>query len=150
MPPPPPATGDVATQIHNSLLAKTLAPTPQWLQSLLPTINPNVPIAATQKTALFRLLNTDITTTLQISTTTCFPADITNAAVQETKVRGPIPVQVLDIQDVGRSNWSQVEGIEMEERGELRKGSEIVRVTGEEEDNTDPNAAAVRGPAVPH
>lgn len=58
-------------------------------------------------------------------------------------------MQVLDIEDVGRSSWSQVEAIEMEERGELRKGSEIIRVTSDE-DNTDPNASSARGPAGPH
>lgn len=115
----------------------------------MPSVNANVPLAATQKTALFRLLNTDITTTLQSTPQNCFPANTTNTATQELKLRGPIPVQVLDIEDVGRSSWSQVEAIEMEERGELRKGSEIIRVT-EDEDNTDPNASNPRSPAGPH
>lgn len=151
----PPSTisgggNNLSTSIYESLAAKNVPPTQIWLQNLLPSINPNVPLAATQKTALFRLLNTDITTTLQATSSNVFPAGITNSSTQEQKVRGPIPVQVLDIEDVGRSSWSQVEAIEMEERGELRKGSEIIRVTGEEEDDTDPISSASRGPAGPH
>ncbi|CZT23243.1 uncharacterized protein RCC_08954 [Ramularia collo-cygni] len=150
MPPSTAAGGTLATSIHDALAAKHIAPTQQWLQNLMPSVNANVPLAATQKTALFRLLNTDFTTTLQSSAQNCFPAGITNPASQEQKIRGPIPVQVLDIQDVGRSSWSQVEAIEMEERGELRKGSEIIRVTEDDEDNTDPNASAARAAAGPH
>lgn len=149
MPPPTAAGNNVATAIYEFLATKHVTPTQQWLQNLMPSINANVPMAATQKTALFRLLNTDFTTTLQSSPQNCFPAGITNTAAEEQKVRGPVPVQVLDIEDVGRSSWSQVEAIEMEERGELRKGSEIIRVT-EDEDNTDPNTPAVRAPAGPH
>jgi RecQ-mediated genome instability protein 1 len=149
MPPSNAAGGDVATSIYDSLAAKHIAPTQQWLQNLMPSVNVNVPLAATLKTALFRLLNTDITTTLQSSPQNCFPAGITNTASKEQKLRGPVPVQVLDIEDIGRSSWSQVDAIEMEERGELRKGSEIIRVT-EDEDNTDPNARAATAAAGPH
>ena len=41
---------------------------------------------------------------------------------------GPIAVQVLDIEDIGRSRWSQVEALEAQERGETTKGREVVRV----------------------
>jgi RecQ-mediated genome instability protein 1 len=37
-------------------------------------------------------------------------------------------VQVLDIEDIGRSRWSQVEALEAQERGETTKGREVVRV----------------------
>lgn len=37
-------------------------------------------------------------------------------------------VQVLDVEDIGRSRWSQLEDIEAAERGETTKGREIIRV----------------------
>jgi RecQ-mediated genome instability protein 1 len=51
-------------------------------------------------------------------------------------------VQILDIEDIGHSRWSQVENIEAHERGEMTKGREIIRVV-DDETNTDPNNAAV-------
>jgi RecQ-mediated genome instability protein 1 len=56
--------------------------------------------------------------------------------------------QILDIEDIGNSRWSQVEAIEAQERGEMTKGREIVRVV--EQENDDPSAAVApihsRGP----
>ena len=46
---------------------------------------------------------------------------------------GPIVVQILDIEDMSRSRWEQVEAIEAFERGEGTKGREIVRVVASEE-----------------
>jgi RecQ-mediated genome instability protein 1 len=34
----------------------------------------------------------------------------------------------MDIEDIGRSRWSQVEALEAQERGETTKGREVVRV----------------------
>jgi RecQ-mediated genome instability protein 1 len=48
-------------------------------------------------------------------------------------------VQVLDIEDIGSSRWSQVEAIESEERGEKTKGREIIRVVASEEGETQQN-----------
>lgn len=53
--------------------------------------------------------------------------DIFDPAVKERKIQGPVPVQVLDIDDIGTSLWSQVEAIERVERGEAVRGREIVR-----------------------
>jgi len=38
-----------------------------------------------------------------------------------------IPVQVLDIQDISTSKWSQMEAIERVERGEEIRGREVIR-----------------------
>lgn len=43
-------------------------------------------------------------------------------------------VQVLDIEDLSSSRWSQIEAIEARERGEMTKGREVVRIA--EEDGT--------------
>lgn len=41
-------------------------------------------------------------------------------------------MQVLDIEDIGSSRWSQVEAMEAEERGETTKGREIIRVVADD------------------
>ncbi|SMR63821.1 unnamed protein product [Zymoseptoria tritici ST99CH_3D1] len=143
---PPPTPQELTTALLTYLTSKHLPPQPQFLTSLLPSLNPSIPLAATQKTALFRLLATDITSTLQSTPTSIFPPNISNPAVKEVTLPGPITVQVLDIEDVGRSAWSQVEMMEMEERGEFRKGSEIIRVTEEEETSDPAGRPAASGP----
>lgn len=141
----------MTADISRALAAKHIPPTAQWMASFAQCIRPNTPIPALQKTAEFRLLGTDITTSLQSSTQTTFPAGITNPNVKELRIPGPIPVQVLDVEDIGRSRWSQVEAIEMEERGETRKGHEVIRVVADEEDNSDPNPpATANAPSGPH
>lgn len=51
-------------------------------------------------------------------------------------------MQVLDIEDIGRSRWSQVEALEAQERGETTKGREVVRVLPPEEGSDAATAAA--------
>ncbi|USW59156.1 Putative recQ-mediated genome instability protein [Septoria linicola] len=142
MPPAPSADAAAVTAIHTYLKAKSLEPRPQWLQSYQPSIKFNTPPVVQQRSAESRLLSTDFTSTLQSSAASCFPAGSANPDTKELRIPGPIPVQVLDIEDIGRSRWSQVEAIEMEERGEMRKGHEVIRVVPDEEDNSDMNPPA--------
>lgn len=53
-------------------------------------------------------------------------------------------VQVLDIEDLGRSKWEQIEALEAERNGELKKGREIIRVAPAEDN--DPSSAATQQP----
>ncbi|CAK4032295.1 hypothetical protein MYCFIDRAFT_33406 [Lecanosticta acicola] len=140
------AHNGLSAQISAHLATKSLHPTPQWLSSLIPTIRANTPLPALQRTAEFRLLSTDITSTLQSSSSSTFSAGISDPNVKDLRIPGPVPVQVLDIEDVGRSRWSQVEAMEMEERGETRKGHEVIRVVAEDDqDNSDSNPPAATG-----
>lgn len=61
------------------------------------------------------------------------PAGVANPALQELRLPGPIPVQVLDIEDIGSSAWSQVEAIEKVERGETTRGRQIIRTVNRDE-----------------
>ena len=108
----------------------------------MPSIRLNTPIIALQKTALFRMLASDITQSVNATgPASFFPAGASSPDVREKKLPGPIAVQILDIEDIGRSRWSQVESIEAVERGEKTKGQEVIRVV-DDELNTDPNATA--------
>lgn len=135
------AAGDnIANSISTYLASKGLPPTQAWLQSFMPTVRPTTPLVALQKTALFRILATDLQTTITSSTSTTFSASIASPGIKETRVVGPVTVQILDIEDIGRSSWSQVETIEAQERGEFTKGREIIRVVPDENNNAGPEA----------
>jgi RecQ-mediated genome instability protein 1 len=61
--------------------------------------------------------------------------------VRERKLPASIPVQVLGVEDLSRSRWEQLEAIEAQERGEMTKGREIIRVV-ETEGGEDGGGAA--------
>jgi RecQ-mediated genome instability protein 1 len=122
----------IAAQIMSS---KSLCVSSSWLNSFLASSQRNVPVSALTKTALFRVLASDIRESLATTPTSLFPVDISDPAMQERRIPGPIPVQVLDIEDIGTSLWSQVEAIERIERGEAIRGREIVRTVNVGDDN---------------
>lgn len=128
------------------LTLKNLPPSSAWLQSFLPTIRASTPLPAIQKTALFRLLASDITQSLERTLSSIFPADIHNAHIKERKLVGPIACQVLDVEDIGQSRWSQVEALEAAERGEGKKGREVIRVIPSDEQGEDRGAYVSFGP----
>ncbi|KAF2025551.1 hypothetical protein EK21DRAFT_76121 [Setomelanomma holmii] len=132
-------TANIAAELTQHLNSRHLYPTAAWLQSFLASTRPNTPLPAVKQTAGFRLLATDITASLSPPATSILPRDILNGAVISRIVSGPVVCQVLDIEDIGNSRWSQVEAIEARERGEMTKGREVVRVI--EQENDDPSAA---------
>lgn len=125
-----------AAEVTNFLRTKGIQPTAAWMEGFFPAIRPNTTIAALQRTALFRIACTDLAASVQ--PTCVFPANISSPETQELKLPGPIAVQVLDVEDIGHSRWSQVENMEAHERGEMTKGREIIRVVPDE-NNSDPN-----------
>lgn len=136
---------DLATTLSTYLKSQHLPPTQAWLQTLLTTLKPTTPLLAQQKTALFRLLATDLKTSVQPSPSTTFSPAISDPSIKDQRIPGPIAVQVLDVEDIGRSRWSQVEALEAAERGETTKGREVVRVVPEE-GNAENATAASAGP----
>ncbi|KAF1938047.1 hypothetical protein EJ02DRAFT_37488 [Clathrospora elynae] len=135
---------NMAAELAQHLNARHLYPTVAWMQSFLTTTRPNTPLPAIKQTAHFRLLATDITTTLNQSAASVFPQDILKGTIQSRVVAGPVVCQVLDVEDIGHSRWSQVESIEAQERGEMTKGREIVRVVEQENEGTAEAAANVQ------
>lgn len=138
------SSADLATALTTYLASKHLPPKPEWMQAFIPTIKSTTPIVALQKTALFRILAADITTAVQCSPSTTFSPGIADPTIKDQRLPGPIAVQVLDVEDIGRSRWSQVEALEAQERGETTKGREVVRVLPEE-GTADPDAPQAAG-----
>lgn len=118
------------TQIAAALQAQHNLPVNlTWLAAVLSTTRtPPPPLPTLTSTAHFRLLTSDFTTSLSTSNASILlPIDISNPHVKERKLAGNVPLQVLDIDDIGASKWSQVEAIERVERGEEVRGREIIR-----------------------
>ena len=135
----------LAAQVSGHLTStKSLSPSPTWLTSFLFTQKPTTPFSAIAQTALFRLLASDITTSLTTNAISCLPSDVHNAEIKERHLLGPIPVQVLGIEDMSKSRWEQIEAIEALERGEGTKGREIIRVVPTEDDD-DLNDRTAKG-----
>lgn len=131
---------DLAQQISTHLYTTTgLHPTPVWLHAFLQSARPNTPLKPLQQTALFRLLATDLITSTSTPTAAAvgiagsFPAGVAEPDVRELRVPGPVTVQVLDVEDVSRSRWSQVEALEALE-AEGRGGRQVVRGLADEGD----------------
>lgn len=59
-------------------------------------------------------------------------------------------VQVLNVEDMSKSRWEQIEAIEALERGEGTKGREIIRVAAPEEGTDDPGTIGLRIGGGPH
>ncbi|PLB38417.1 OB fold domain-containing protein [Aspergillus candidus] len=133
-----------SAQLTTHLQTKYSLPvSPTWLNAFLASTQQHrtVPLSALTQTAHFRLLASDFRDSLTTETSSSLlPEDIFNPTVQERRLQGPIPVQVLDIDDIGTSLWSQVEAIERVERGEAVRGREIVRTV-----NVDDSEGVTRG-----
>ncbi|KAK5682063.1 hypothetical protein LTS12_029221, partial [Elasticomyces elasticus] len=104
----------IASQLQST---KSLSISSSWLDSFVASssasLQRNVPISALTQTALFRVLASDFRDTLTAKDpSSLLPVDIFNVNVKERRLAGPIPLQVLDIEDIGTSLWSQVEARE--------------------------------------
>ncbi|KAL2865840.1 OB fold domain-containing protein [Aspergillus lucknowensis] len=141
-------------QIATELLrTKSLPVSQPWLDNFLSsssTAQRNTPLPALTRTALFRILTSDFRESLASRNATILPVDIADPNVQERRLPGCIPVQVLDIEDIGTSAWSQIEAIERVERGETVRGREIVRTVniGGDEDQGGATGSGNRATAA--
>ncbi|KAI9049378.1 hypothetical protein LZ554_006412 [Drepanopeziza brunnea f. sp. 'monogermtubi'] len=157
-------TPPTAAQITASLTAQNLpAPTPLFLAPILTSSSSSSsssssltsssrPLAALTATAKHRLLHTSISTNpspLQ-PTSASLPANISNAAITATALAADTFVQVLDIQDLGRSRWEQIEALEAERKGETTKGREVIRVVPAEPNGGEASQASSAQAQLPN
>ena len=144
------AAANPVQEIGAHLANKGLPPTAAWLNSFMSSQRSNVPLPALKQSAWFKISQTDITQSVQRIPSSVLPLDITSGAIRERRIGGSIPVQILDIEDIGRSRWSQAEALEAEERGEKTKGREIIRVVPGEDDDSSTAAQQLTSSAGPH
>lgn len=116
-------------QLQAGLAQKSLHPSPTWLSRFLATQRPNMPPQALLSTASFRLLASDIRTTLSAAPNRILPGDVQDVHIKErTLPAGEVVIQIIDVEDLGLSRWSQIEAIDADARGESMRGREIIRV----------------------
>ncbi|KAI0099764.1 RecQ mediated genome instability protein Rmi1 [Nemania sp. FL0031] len=147
---------DLPTQIRSALQSQGLpSPSVAWIRTAMPNRNPLPPLPALVATVKTRFLAADLTNpALFDSPSPAFPPNSTNPEIKEVRLTWDIPVQVLDIENLSKSKWDQVEEIEAIARGEQTRGREIIRLpTGDEEDEfgleSQPTRAAVNGAERP-
>ncbi|KAJ4387963.1 hypothetical protein N0V93_008566 [Gnomoniopsis smithogilvyi] len=112
-------------------------------------------------TAKTRLLASDLTTPSLLDSTKisafCFPVGITTPTVKEIRLAADCFVQVIDIENLSRSRWEQIDELEAIERGEQTRGREVIRLPvggegdedGEERASARPSEATARPQAQP-
>lgn len=127
---------------------------PSVLQALLTQLQNSAhppPARALVETLKFRLLASDITTSLQPYANLCLPPTLPHTAPKSTTLPSDgIVVQVLDIVDVTSSRADALDRLEMVERGETMRGREIIRIApgeadGDAEGDTAAGAEAKKG-----
>ncbi|KAI5920524.1 hypothetical protein F4810DRAFT_713375 [Camillea tinctor] len=137
---------NLATQIRSGLQNQGLpSPSLSWIQSAMPTRNPLPPLPALTATVKTRFLATDLTHPgLLEAPGPTFPPNPANPEVKEIHLPQDVLVQVLDIDNLSKSKWEQVEELEAIARGEQTRGREIIRLpTGNEEDEGFGDAQSV-------
>jgi RecQ-mediated genome instability protein 1 len=123
--------------LTNSLTSLGL-PTPH-AAFLMPILTPGPsqrlpPLTVLTATAKHRLLSSEFTQpSILAATAPSFPPRLSDASVVFLDLQADIPVQVLEIEDLSKSKWEQIEALEMERKGEMTKGREVIRVVTEAE-----------------
>jgi len=125
------------------LLAGFPKPSPHWLTTLLPSSRVTPPAQALLATAKLRLLSLDLTTPgLFDPSALSLPPNTSDPGVKARTLAQPVLLQVLEVEDMSRSRWEQIEAIEAQERGEKTRGREIVRDVPAEEGENGERAGA--------
>lgn len=76
-----------------------------------------------------------------------FPQNLLSPEVREGRLPADVLLQIVDIEDLSRSRWDQIEELERVERGEMKRGRAVVRVENEEEDQDRERATQSAGGA---
>lgn len=105
-------------------------PSQAWLTALVTSRTPPPPFQSLLATAKARLLAADLTTPglLDPSLAAALPETVSDPTIAERTLTTDVHVQVVDIENLARSRWEQVEELEALERGEGTRGREIIRL----------------------
>jgi RecQ-mediated genome instability protein 1 len=135
--------------LTSALLAQNLPP--PHAAFLKPILTPSSasqrlpPLPALAATAKHRLLSSDLTSPniLDATRALAFPPNITDVKAVEKTLGWDMVVQVLDVEDVGRSKWEQIEALESERKGETTRGRHVIRVVAQEAEG-EPSTASTQ------
>jgi len=142
------ASPPTLAQFTHALTSQGLpTPHPSFLTPILTAgIQKKTPLAGLVATARIRLMSADFSQAGILASTPpppVFPLNITDVKITARKLEKDILVQVLDVEDIGKSKWEQIELLESERKGETVKGREIIRVVPNDE-NQLPSSASTQ------
>ena len=128
----------MATQLCDTIQSQGLPrPSEGWVTGLIQSRNPALPFPALVATAKSRLLGSDWAAAgILDGSTAGFPPNMASVHVEQTRLSSDVFSQVLDVENLSKSRWEQVEELEAIERGEQTRGREIIRLPS----NTDDSA----------
>jgi RecQ-mediated genome instability protein 1 len=138
------------TDLTQALLSQSLPPPhPAFLTPILTPTSASQrlpPLQALTATAKHRLLSSDLTAPniLDASKALALPQAIGDVKVASKTLAWDTVVQVLDVEDVGRSKWEQIEALERERKGETTKGRQVIRVVAAPADGEPASTAATQ------
>ncbi|KAK4231996.1 RecQ mediated genome instability protein Rmi1 [Podospora fimiseda] len=147
----PPSTPSLPTLLHSSLSSTPSIPLPSlpFLTQLCASRVPPPPLASLLATARARILAADLTTPQLLDPTYIsshsFPSNLYNPQTESLSLSIDTIVQVLDIENLSKSRWEQIEELEAAARGETKRGREIIRITEDENNNNNNDNAIDRG-----
>ncbi|CAK7568329.1 MAG: hypothetical protein SEPTF4163_006316 [Sporothrix epigloea] len=138
-----------ALQIRSALVSEQLpAPAQAWLQTLIAQQPPQQrTLPALVATAKARLLASDLTTPGLLDASLpppVFSRELLSASavsIQEMRLAYDVVAQVVDLENLSQSRWQQVQALEAIERGEQKRGREIIRVPAAGDAENDEGAA---------
>ena len=127
---------DLKAQIRAGLQSQgfPILPSPDWIQTALLNRTPVPPLPALIASAKARLLAADLTKldpgpgSTSAARAAFPPALAAQVQVREARLPRDVVVQVLDVENLSRSKWEQVEELEAVARGEQTRGREVVRL----------------------
>lgn len=132
----------IKRQLQAAITAQSLPPpSPTLLTSLTTARNPPPPLPSLLATARARLLACDLTSSaaadiVDLSALAALPdANGEYLATPEVKFTTDVYLQVVDVENLSLSRWEQIEQLEAVERGETRRGREVIRVTADDDDD---------------
>ncbi|KAK3689864.1 hypothetical protein B0T22DRAFT_181124 [Podospora appendiculata] len=134
---------DITTQLQTALRSHSLPiPSHTWLQTLSSSRTPPPPLASLIATARTRLLASDLTTPSLLDSsyvaTHALPANLAQqTSIPESRLGRDVVVQVLDVENLSRSRWEQVEELEAIERGEQTRGRQVIRLPAANENGEE-------------
>ncbi|KAK6216094.1 hypothetical protein LQW54_003870 [Pestalotiopsis sp. IQ-011] len=109
------------------------------------------PLPALAATAKARLMAADITGTGVLdASAAALPPNVTSQEAKELRLPRDVLVQVLDIDNLTKSKWEQVEELEAIARGEQTRGREVIRLpTAGEEDDVEGSVSSAATQVIP-
>ncbi|KAH7154920.1 hypothetical protein B0J13DRAFT_212849 [Dactylonectria estremocensis] len=134
------ANVDLTGRLRAAILAQSLPyPSTAFLASLTTARSPPPPLPSLVATAKARLLAADLSSSALLGDAAgslpSLPPGADAAAARELRLPRPVHVQVVDVENLSLSRWEQIEELEAVERGETTRGREVVRITGDDNDN---------------